>query len=255
MDSRDEAEPGNVESAGSDAGITIIHEPPQPPLATLQVQSDSAEPQPLQTTPESRRRSSFSFLSIFPSTTTKEGTTSNNTEQTTPEIPQPFSFMTRKSSLKDPSNLFERVHRASILGVPQLAAVKAMATLKLGAASNSKDEPAEPQTHNGWSGPKYGAADVTVRTKGRRTVYLLKAADVILFDRIAKWKTPKNTVEGRLEYVWFKEWDLGPSSMATPASSPDAFIKLHFGVLRYDYILKCVCYSRRFKRGCPTETI
>ncbi|KAJ3249875.1 Anoctamin-7 [Chytriomyces hyalinus] len=95
-------------------------------------------------------------------------------------------------------------------------------------------EPADSKTHDGWSGPKMGAAEVTTRTKGRRTVFLYKAVDVALFDRIAKWKTAQSTAEDAWELFGNASYQL----LHGLNHSPDAIIKLHLGISRFDYVLK-----------------
>ncbi|ORY50474.1 DUF590-domain-containing protein [Rhizoclosmatium globosum] len=113
--------------------------------------------------------------------------------------------------------------------------MKAVANAASAVKAFVNEVPADPETHDGWCGPKLGDSVVTTRTKGRRTVYLFKAADVTLFDKIAKWKNSKCTLQDA--------WDIfgsGPLIYGHNTSSPDAIIKLHFGVDRYDYILKCV---------------
>ncbi|KAI8829643.1 calcium-activated chloride channel-domain-containing protein [Chytriomyces cf. hyalinus JEL632] len=95
-------------------------------------------------------------------------------------------------------------------------------------------EPADSKTHDGWSGPKMGAAEVTTRTKGRRTVFLYKAVDVALFDRIAKWKTAQSTLEDAWELFGNSSYQL----LHGLNHSPDAIIKLHLGISRFDYVLK-----------------
>ncbi|KAI8615853.1 calcium-activated chloride channel-domain-containing protein [Chytriomyces sp. MP71] len=95
-------------------------------------------------------------------------------------------------------------------------------------------EPVEPATHNGWSGNTFGLDTVVLRVKGRRKIHFFKLADVVLFDRIAKWKTEIATVTDA--------WNAFDNSAYVAHyglnHSPDAVIKLHFGVSRYDYILK-----------------
>ncbi|KAJ3017326.1 UNVERIFIED_CONTAM: hypothetical protein HDU68_011746 [Siphonaria sp. JEL0065] len=201
-----------------------------PALGVLQHKPLQPDTEPTETP---RRRSSFSFLSLIQSGTSASKPTGE--ENASKQSPFPFA---RKSSFQTAANNFmsDATKRGS-LGLPLLSVARAVSVMRTGQTVPLKgsDEPAEPKTHNGWSGPKYGSSEVTVRTKGRRAVYLYKAADVALFDRIAKWKTPQNTLEDA--------WDMfgsGALLYGQSASSPDAFIKLHFGVLRYDYILKCV---------------
>ncbi|KAJ3168782.1 Anoctamin-3 [Irineochytrium annulatum] len=98
--------------------------------------------------------------------------------------------------------------------------------LSLG-ARESLGKPAS--NNDGWMGPPYDKDGVTTRTKGRRTVCLYRPVDVLLFDRVARWKMKH---KGKTKE---QAWD----NFAGPhMNQVDAIVKLHYGVDRYDYILK-----------------
>ncbi|KAI9362124.1 calcium-activated chloride channel-domain-containing protein [Zopfochytrium polystomum] len=143
-------------------------------------------------------------------------------------------------------NAFSHHHSPqSILGMSSSAS---FGTGKVGAGTSSTSSgvnlteresyrACDPRVHYGWFGPaladsmgngKSGA--VITRTRGRRVISMMKAADVALFDRVAAWRA-KAEGGGTLADAW----EIFGSKAY---SSVDAILKLHFGVRRYDYVLK-----------------
>ncbi|KAJ3215340.1 Anoctamin-7 [Dinochytrium kinnereticum] len=91
----------------------------------------------------------------------------------------------------------------------------------------------DPITHDGWKGPPYEKNTIVQRAKGRRTVYLFKESDVILFDKVARWKKlhPSKSMG--------EAWDeLASHTMNGRLTPVDGIIQFIYGVKRYDYILK-----------------
>ncbi|KAJ3113912.1 hypothetical protein HDU96_002789 [Phlyctochytrium bullatum] len=91
---------------------------------------------------------------------------------------------------------------------------------------------AVPSIHDGWSGPCHEKGCVVSRIRGRRQVQLYSAGDVLVFDKIAAWKmkNPGKTMKDA--------WDAFVLESLGRTKKLDALLKLHYGIRRYDYILK-----------------
>ncbi|KAJ3308992.1 Anoctamin-4 [Blyttiomyces sp. JEL0837] len=137
--------------------------------------------------------------------------------------------------ISESGNLSTRMEKRALLGTSFVGLKTPMLSQFGGSTISLKtkeqlSKASTAQSNDGWAGPPFDKGHVTVRSRGRRTVLLYRAADVLLFDRVSAWKT--NNQSKTLDEAW-EMFSLIPTS-----GRIDAVLKLHYGGFRWDYILK-----------------